>query len=205
MRTFGSISNAYVDESDDLDSDYDEEEQDQNVRNALFLRWLKESHDEKDWRKLRGPPRPTGYENAVIAVRMCKVKYEHPADLYVLKGVGPTCVERLTEKLEEHCKMNGIKMPLHPSQRQTSANPSKRVKAARKEAASTKSQSRVRKSSVQLQDQDSNKSKHDSDGDNDGSRHLRRRLSDLEPKDSKSKSEALAELRASRAARKNRS
>lgn len=54
-----------------------------------------EFHDEKDWRKLRGPPRPTGYENAVIAVRMCKVKYEHPADLYVLKGVGPTCVERL--------------------------------------------------------------------------------------------------------------
>ncbi len=38
MRTFGSISNAYVDESDDLDSDYDEEEQDQS-ESTLFLHY----------------------------------------------------------------------------------------------------------------------------------------------------------------------
>jgi hypothetical protein len=96
---------------------------------------LKAFHDEKDYRKRGGPPRATGYENALRAIAACTTKYAHPKELLVLTGVGPTCVERrvfplciscvrvltrpravtrlfrLTEKLEEHCARRGIEMP----------------------------------------------------------------------------------------------
>ncbi|KAJ7618432.1 hypothetical protein FB45DRAFT_1063101 [Roridomyces roridus] len=62
--------------------------------NPLFFSWVQEFHDAKDYRKRGGPPRATGYENALRAIEAC-----------------PTCVKRLTEKLEEHCARRGIAMP----------------------------------------------------------------------------------------------
>ncbi|KAK0242089.1 hypothetical protein EDD85DRAFT_428283 [Armillaria nabsnona] len=79
--------------------------------NPLFLQWVQEFHDEKDYRKRGGPPRATGYENALRSIEVCTTKYEHPMELAVLTGVGPTCIDRLTEKLEAYCELEGIEMP----------------------------------------------------------------------------------------------
>lgn len=57
-------------------------------------RRVPEFHDEKDYKKKGGPPRATGYENALRALGACTTKYEHPRELLALSGVGPTCVER---------------------------------------------------------------------------------------------------------------
>ncbi|KAF8146488.1 hypothetical protein K438DRAFT_1990599 [Mycena galopus ATCC 62051] len=79
--------------------------------NPLFYAWVEAFHDEKDYRKRGGPPRATGYENALRSIAACTTKYAHPREMLVLNGVGPTCVERLEEKLEEHCARKGIPMP----------------------------------------------------------------------------------------------
>ena len=63
--------------------------------NPLFLRWVKQFHDEKDYRKRGGPPRATGYENAIRALETCTKTYAHPADMRgKVSGVGPTTIER---------------------------------------------------------------------------------------------------------------
>ncbi|KZT65061.1 hypothetical protein DAEQUDRAFT_769111 [Daedalea quercina L-15889] len=64
--------------------------------NPLFLRWVKQFHDEKDYRKRGGPPRATGYENAIRALEMC-------TEAHARQG--------LWEKLEEHCERRGLHMP----------------------------------------------------------------------------------------------
>ncbi|KAF8180858.1 hypothetical protein BJ912DRAFT_619022 [Pholiota molesta] len=80
--------------------------------NPMFLRWVKEMHDEKDYRKRGGPPRATGYENAIRSLQWTTTKYDHPLDMKgKVTGVGPTTIRRLTEKLEEYCARRGIPMP----------------------------------------------------------------------------------------------
>ncbi|KAF8991851.1 hypothetical protein BDZ89DRAFT_149185 [Hymenopellis radicata] len=79
--------------------------------NPLFLKWVKAFHAEKDYKKRGGPPRATGYENAIRALQSCSTKYDHPKDLKDLTGIGPTCISRLIDKLEEHCAKKGIPMP----------------------------------------------------------------------------------------------
>ena len=94
-----------------------------------------EFHAEKDYRIKGGPPRPTGYENAIRALQECAEKYQHPAELKKLNGVGPTCIsryvlssdsdyvlrdqalttDRLTEKLEKYCANKRIPMPEPPA------------------------------------------------------------------------------------------
>ncbi|KAF9270594.1 hypothetical protein L218DRAFT_844028, partial [Marasmius fiardii PR-910] len=85
--------------------------------NALFLKWVKGFHLEQHYKKHRGRPRATGHENAIWSLKHCTTKYEHPAELRQLVGIGPTCVKRLTEKLEKHCERNGIPMPEAPAKR----------------------------------------------------------------------------------------
>lgn len=52
-------------------------------------------HAEKDYRVRGGPPRATGYENAIRALETCQVRYEHPAEMKgKVTGVGPTTVVR---------------------------------------------------------------------------------------------------------------
>ncbi|KAL1713871.1 hypothetical protein EV715DRAFT_210725 [Schizophyllum commune] len=102
--------------------------------NPLFLRWVKEFHAEKDYRIKGGPPRPTGYENAIRALQECTEKYQHPAELKKLNGVGPTCIARLTEKLEKYCANKRIPMPEPPApKRRAPVKP--KLTAAQKRAA----------------------------------------------------------------------
>ncbi len=85
-------------------------------------------HAEKNYKKRGGPPRATGYENAIRGIQACTTKFEHPSELKGVPGVGPTCIGRyvayfltcdcgrfsldsLAEKLEGHCARNGIDMP----------------------------------------------------------------------------------------------
>ena len=49
--------------------------------NPLFLRWVREFHRAKDYRVRGGPPRATGYENAIRGLEACTEKFEHPADM----------------------------------------------------------------------------------------------------------------------------
>ena len=68
--------------------------------NPLFLRWVRQFHDEKDYRKRGGPPRATGYENAIRALETCTETYVHPADMRgKVSGVGPTTIERCIYRL----------------------------------------------------------------------------------------------------------
>ncbi|KAJ6579535.1 hypothetical protein DFH09DRAFT_1146848 [Mycena vulgaris] len=100
--------------------------------NPLFFSWVQQFHDEKDYRKRGGPPRATGYENALRSIEACTTKYAHPKELLVLTGVGPTCVERLTEKLEEHCARRGIAMPEFKKKERAKKAPVASKKAARR-------------------------------------------------------------------------
>ncbi|KAJ7174393.1 hypothetical protein C8R46DRAFT_892202 [Mycena filopes] len=79
--------------------------------NPLFHAWVQSFHDEKDFKPRGGQPRATGYENGLHSLATCTTKYAHPKELLVLDGVGPTCVRRLTEKLEDHCARKGLPMP----------------------------------------------------------------------------------------------
>ncbi|KAJ6473290.1 hypothetical protein C8R45DRAFT_1077943 [Mycena sanguinolenta] len=112
--------------------------------NPLFYAWVEEFHDEKDYRKRGGPPRPTGYENALRSIEACTTKYAHPRELLVLNGVGPTCVERLTEKLEEYCARKGIPMPEFK----------KKERAKKAPAATTKPKAKRRSKAVEADDSD---------------------------------------------------
>ncbi|VDB96627.1 unnamed protein product [Peniophora sp. CBMAI 1063] len=94
----------YSDEDDHYSSDGE-------CANPLFLEWVQEFHAEKDYRRRGGPPRATGYEMAITAIRNCTEKYDHPRYLLKLSGVGPTTVSRLEEKLEEYCEEEGLPMP----------------------------------------------------------------------------------------------
>ena len=68
--------------------------------NPLFLRWVKQFHDEKDYRKRGGPPRATGYENAIRALETCTETYAHPVDMRgKVSGVGPTTIDRCVPRL----------------------------------------------------------------------------------------------------------
>ncbi|KAK0448841.1 hypothetical protein EV421DRAFT_1900548 [Armillaria borealis] len=96
---------------DDEDENSEDEGRPSVCANPLFLQWVQEFHDKKDYRKRGGPPRATGYENALRSIEACTTKYEHPMELAVLTGVGPTCIDRLTEKLEAYCELEGIEMP----------------------------------------------------------------------------------------------
>ncbi|KAJ7174405.1 hypothetical protein C8R46DRAFT_89554 [Mycena filopes] len=105
--------------------------------NPLFHAWVQSFHDEKDYRKRGGPPRATGYENALRSIAACTTKYAHPKELLVLDGVGPTCVQRLTDKLEDHCARKGLPMPEFKKKERAKKAPAaakKPVRRAKKEA-----------------------------------------------------------------------
>ncbi|KAK7468311.1 hypothetical protein VKT23_002825 [Stygiomarasmius scandens] len=98
--------------------------------NPLFLKWVKEFHAEKDYKIRGGPPRSTGYEGAVNALEWCTTKYDHPSELKVLRGIGPVCIERLTEKLEKYCARKGIPMPEPPAKKGRGSAKAKASKAS---------------------------------------------------------------------------
>jgi crossover junction endonuclease MUS81 len=47
-------------------------------------------------------------------MKACPITFEHPSQAKELHGIGPKLCDRLTEKLEAHCKENGTTMPEDP-------------------------------------------------------------------------------------------
>ena len=44
-------------------------------------------------------------------MKACPLTFSHPSEAQQLDGIGPNICDRLTKKLEEHCKANGLPMP----------------------------------------------------------------------------------------------
>lgn len=40
--------------------------------------------------------------------------FQHPSEAQQLNGLGPKLCQRLTDKLQDYCKENGLPMPEHP-------------------------------------------------------------------------------------------
>ncbi|KAI0009763.1 crossover junction endonuclease MUS81 [Xylariaceae sp. FL0662B] len=79
--------------------------------NPLLLGWIQEWVDLARERNSKGL---TTYKNAYKALNACPITFAHPSQLQQLAGFGPTLCSRLTEKLEKHCRDNGLPMPKRP-------------------------------------------------------------------------------------------
>lgn len=44
-------------------------------------------------------------------MKACPIKFNHPSEAQQLMGVGPKLCDRLTEKMKDYCKSNGLPMP----------------------------------------------------------------------------------------------
>ncbi|TRX88107.1 hypothetical protein FHL15_011005 [Xylaria flabelliformis] len=81
--------------------------------NPLLLGWVEEWVNLARERNSRGV---TTYKNAYNALKACPITFNHPSQLQQLKGFGPKLCDRLTEKLQQHCRENGLPMPKRPRQ-----------------------------------------------------------------------------------------
>ncbi|KAI0140932.1 crossover junction endonuclease MUS81 [Hypoxylon sp. NC0597] len=79
--------------------------------NPLLLGWVQEWVDQARERNSKGL---TTYRKAYAALKACPVTFQHPSQLQQLKGFGPKLCDRLTDKLEKHCRENGLPMPKRP-------------------------------------------------------------------------------------------
>ncbi|KAI1143473.1 crossover junction endonuclease MUS81 [Hypoxylon sp. FL0543] len=79
--------------------------------NPLLLGWVQEWVDQARERNSKGF---TTYRKAYAALKACPVTFQHPSQLQQLKGFGPKLCNRLTEKLEKHCRENGLPVPKRP-------------------------------------------------------------------------------------------
>lgn len=79
--------------------------------NPLLLEWVQEWVDQARERNSKGL---TTYRKAYAALKACPVTFQHPSQLQQLKGFGPKLCDRLTDKLEKHCRENGLPMPKRP-------------------------------------------------------------------------------------------
>ncbi|KKY22860.1 putative dna repair protein [Phaeomoniella chlamydospora] len=79
--------------------------------NPLLLQWLKEWYDGARERNSKGA---TTYRKAYDSMKACPMRFNHPMEAQQLHGLGPKLCQRLTDKLEEHCKSNGVPMPEIP-------------------------------------------------------------------------------------------
>lgn len=51
------------------------------------------------------------YKKAYESVKACPITFNHPSEAQQLMGVGPKLCDRLTEKMKDYCKSNGLPMP----------------------------------------------------------------------------------------------
>ncbi|OTA64584.1 ERCC4 domain-containing protein [Hypoxylon sp. EC38] len=79
--------------------------------NPLLLGWVQEWVDQARERNSKGL---TTYRKAYTALKACPVTFQHPSQLQQLKGFGPKLCDRLTDKLEKHCRENGLPTPKRP-------------------------------------------------------------------------------------------
>lgn len=79
--------------------------------NPLLLQWMQEWVEQERDRNSRGL---LTYKNAFAALRACPVTFQHPSQAQQLKGFGEKICKRLTERMEQHCRENGLPMPKRP-------------------------------------------------------------------------------------------
>ncbi|KAI1382196.1 crossover junction endonuclease MUS81 [Hypoxylon crocopeplum] len=84
---------------------------DEPCANPLLLGWVQEWVDQARERNSKGL---TTYKKAYNALKACPVTFQHPSQLQQLKGFGEKLSARLTEKLQQHCRENGLPMPKRP-------------------------------------------------------------------------------------------
>ncbi|KAI2638103.1 ERCC4 domain-containing protein [Xylaria nigripes] len=79
--------------------------------NPLLLGWVKEWLDQAREHHTKGV---LVYKHAYDSLKVCPITFNHPSQLQQLKGFGPKLCDRLTAKLETHCRENGLPMPKRP-------------------------------------------------------------------------------------------
>ncbi|CED83006.1 Endonuclease MUS81 [Phaffia rhodozyma] len=79
--------------------------------NPLFLEWVEEMRGEAEEKGMKSA---STYAKAANSLRLCPIKFIHPAQCAQLVGVGPTIIDRLSKKLAAHCKQTGISEPPLP-------------------------------------------------------------------------------------------
>lgn len=84
---------------------------DEDSANPLLLGWVKEWLDTARERNSKGV---TVYRKACDSLRACPLAFQHPSEAQQLHGFGPKLCDRLTDKLKEHCRQNGLPMPEMP-------------------------------------------------------------------------------------------
>ncbi|XXG94696.1 Phosphoacetylglucosamine Mutase [Hypoxylon texense] len=83
----------------------------EHCANPLLLGWVQEWVEQARERNSKGF---TTYRKAHAALKACPVTFQHPSQLQQLKGFGPKLCDRLTEKLTQHCRENGLPVPKRP-------------------------------------------------------------------------------------------
>lgn len=53
----------------------------------------------------------SSYKKAYQSLTACPLTFGHPSEAQQLNGLGPKLCDRLSQKLEEHCRQNGLPMP----------------------------------------------------------------------------------------------
>ena len=76
------------------------------------------------------------YKKAYESIKACPLTFEHPSEAQQLDGIGPKICDHLTDRLNEHCRTNGLPMPTrkrkHHSGEEFSDGTEHPSKAARK-------------------------------------------------------------------------
>ncbi|KAG8165105.1 hypothetical protein KVR01_005380 [Diaporthe batatas] len=85
---------------------------DEDSPNALLLSWVKEWYDDAREKNTKGV---NTYRKAYNSLKKCPKVFQHPSELTELQFFGQTLTRRLTEKLENYCRENGLPMPQRPS------------------------------------------------------------------------------------------
>ncbi|KAF3491218.1 crossover junction endonuclease mus81 [Arthroderma uncinatum] len=109
---------------------------DDTCANPLLLGWIKEWYDEAQERNSKGA---SVYKKAYNSMKACPLEFDHPSEAQQLNGLGPKLCDRLTVKLRDYCKDNGLPMPESQQQavkkrpstddlHQTEGQPAKRPK-----------------------------------------------------------------------------
>lgn len=44
-------------------------------------------------------------------MKACPITFNHPSEAQQLMGLGPKLCDRLTERMKDYCKSNGLPMP----------------------------------------------------------------------------------------------
>ena len=79
--------------------------------NPLLVEWVEEIYDLAKERNTKGVNQ---YKRAYESIKACPMRLDHPSQAEQLAGIGPKISDRLTKKMEEYCKANGLPSPKKP-------------------------------------------------------------------------------------------